>query len=295
MQTTLEYPVLLDEIDALEAILPKITLAMDRGARWLCSQMAPRGPIMAAEDLGICYKTVWALYEAGRSPEAVRLLDWIDANAKQAPGEYYFPGEHPFQRDSIRIYRPLTFGRIAEYLKHPAYANDAVRQRILAYQHPCGGVFANLDPKPAALEVLNTSFFGHWALAAGLHGPARRAGDFIADTVQMNQAHLCEDPPRFYFRRDPDSGRLLTDIPPGETINCRIDDRTIKQSSWVSGACVAILSDLYAAFGEERYLRLALRLADYDLNCSPAQLFWPSKCKVGWGAAQLYQIGRAHV
>jgi hypothetical protein len=56
---------------------------------------------------------------------------------------------------------------------------------------------------------------------------------------------------------------------------------------------MALLADVYSATGERKYLDAALELARYEGRCDPAQLFWPSKCKVCWGAAQLYRLTMA--
>jgi len=73
-------------------------------------------------------------------------------------------------------------------------------------------------------------------------------------------------------------------------MNTLIDTRTVKQPSWVTGTCMAFLADLYVVTTESRYLDAALKLAAFEDQCSHELLFWPSKCKVGWGAAQLYRV-----
>lgn len=285
----MNYGTILDEIETLESILPKIDDAIARGADWLISQMAPHGPIMGDRDLNLCHKVTWGLYEANRIPQVVRLLDWIDANAKQSPGEYYFPDEIPYQKDRQRLYRFLTFGKIAEMLKHPAYCNDEVRERIFQYQHPSGGAFANIDEgKAVRLEPLNTTFFGQWAIAAGLMERAEKAGDFIVELVALNEHHL--EAGKMFFVRDPQSGNLIMDFPGDERLNFYIDTETTKQPSWVTGTCIALLADLYAINDNQIYLDAALKLAEFEARCDYRQLFWPSKCKSGWGEAELYRV-----
>ena len=287
----LDYATLLDEIDALKRLICRMDQSLARAADWLVSQFGPRGPIMRERSVSYCHKVTWGLYEAGRIPEVVRLIEWLDKHAKRAPGEYYFPEEPPFEKDMQRVYRALAFGKVAETIRHPALANDATRARLLAYQHTSGGVANTIDKGfPAALEPLNTTFFGQWALAARLLEPAMKAGDWVAELVALNEKHLQADPPRMFYKRATATGRLVTKFAAGQRMNTLIDTVTVKQPSWVTGTSMALLADLYAATKKERYLKAALRLAEFEKACDPKLLFWPSKCKVAWGAAELYRL-----
>jgi hypothetical protein len=117
-----------------------------------------------------------------------------------------------------------------------------------------------------------------------------RAGDWVAELVSLNEKHLKGNPPRIYYKRERDSGRLVTRFAKGQRANTLVDAVTVKQPSWVSGTCMALLADLYMATKKPRYLGAALKLAEFERACSPELLFWPSKCKVAWGAAELYRI-----
>lgn len=287
----LGYADIIDEIDALESLIAQINDAINMGAHFEVSSLTPNGPILETENVSFCHKVSWGLYEAGRITEVVRILEWLDANAKQSPGEYYFPNEQWYEKDMQRVYRATTFGKVAEYLHHPAIANDAVRARIKEYQHESGGVANCIDEGfPEALEPLNTTFFGQWALAAGLLDEAKKAGDWVAEMVELNEPYLAQDVPTLYYTRKCDSGELVTDVPPDGRMNTLIDTQTVKQPSWVTGTSMALLADLYAVTENERYLSTALQLAEFEEKCDHGLLFWPSKCKVGWGAAQLYRI-----
>ena len=287
----MDYAAANDEIDILELMIDRIHRSMEMGAYFLTSNLAPKGPILAVRNVSFCHKVTWGLYEAGRIPEVVRILDWLDANAKQAPGEYYFPEEQWYEKDMQRVYRATAFGKVAEYVKHPAFANDEVRARIKQYQHASGGVANCIDDGfPEEFEPLNTTFFGQWALAAGLMDEAKKAGDWVAELVEQNEAYLAQEVPTFYYKRKRDTGELVTEVPPGERMNTLIDTKTVKQPSWVTGTCMALLADLYEAAQDEKYLKAALSLAEFEKKCDHRLLFWPSKCKVGWGAAELYRI-----
>lgn len=287
----MDYPAIIDEIDVLESLIAQIHDAIEMGAHFLVSSLAPHGPILGERNVSLCHKVTWGLYEAGRISEVVRILDWLDANAKQAPGEYYFPDEQWYEKDMQRVYRATAFGKVAEYLHHPAFANDEVRARIKQYQHESGGVGNCIDEgMPEELEPLNTTFLGQWALAAGLVDEAKKAGDWVADLVELNAPYLAQDEPRLYYKRKRDSGELVTAVPPGQRMNTLIDTKTVKQPSWVTGTCMALLADLYEVTENRRYLTAALELAEFEAKCDYQLLFWPSKCKVGWGASEVYRV-----
>jgi hypothetical protein len=117
---------------------------------------------------------------------------------------------------------------------------------------------------------------------------AERAADFIVELVALNEKNF-EDG-KMLFVRDSESGRLVTDFPENERLNFCIDTETIKQPSWVIGTCIALLADLYIVNRKDAYLDAALKLSEFDARCDHRQLFWPSKCKCGWGEAELYRV-----
>jgi len=266
--------------------------SISKAADWLMGRFAPHGPIMGKRDLSYCHKVTWGLYEAGRLDGARLLLDWIASNARVSVGRYYFPEEPAFNKDLQRLYRVLTFAQVAERLNHPAFANRETRREILAHQHSSGGVFANIDD-PRYMETIGplvTSFFAEWALAAGLNGPAKRSADFLTRMVEANLSHMDAQPGRFYYNYDPATDGLVTEPEPGQEINCFVDTAKPKQHFYQVGTAMAALSDVYAATGESRYLDAALKLARFEARLNPAGLRWPSYCKIGWGAAELYAV-----
>jgi hypothetical protein len=287
----MDLPALQEEQRALEVMIQRTSLAMTRGANWLTSQFGPNGPIMRDHDVSYCHKVTWGLFEDGRLAEVDRLLGWLDANARQGPGRYYFEEEPPFNKEMQLLYRFLTFAKVAEALRHPKYATDETREAALAYQHPSGGAFGTLD-RPDLMATLNplvTSFFTEWALPAGLIEPAKRSGDFLAMMVDLNREHMAAEPiGRFYYLWDVEAGKLVTEAAPGENLNCFVDTVGDKQHYYYMGCSMAALADLYLSGCGEKYLEAARVLADFTERCNPAGLRWPSYCKVGWGAAELY-------
>jgi hypothetical protein len=207
-------------------------------------------------------------------------------------GRYGFPEEPPFNNKMQLLYRFLTFGKVAERLRHPGFANNETREEILSYQHPSGGVYGNKD-EPELMQALNpliASFFTQWALAADLMEPAAKSADFLAMMVERNLPHMQRDPGRFYFNYDPEGDELIIEPLPGQEINCFVDTVRPKQHFYYIGTAMAALADVYAATGEMSYLGAALRLAEFEQQLNPEGLRWPSYCKIGWGAAELYAV-----
>ncbi len=283
---------LLEERNALRGIIPRMRTAMSRGSDWLVGEFAPTGPIMRERDLSYCHKSAWGLYEAGKLDAVGRLLDWISDNAEMGVARYGFPEEPPFNNEMQLLYRFLTFGKVAEKLGHPSFANPEARKEVLTYQHSSGGVWGNLD-KAEYMQVLNpmvTSFFIQWAMAANLMAPAIRSADFLAMLVERNAPHMGADPGHFYFNYDPASDDLVTEPDRDGEINCFVDTIKPKQQFYHIGTAMAALADTHSATGRPRYLHAAQRLAEFEQRLNPEGLRWPSYCKIGWGAAELYSI-----
>jgi len=280
-----------EEQRALEVMTQRTSLAMTRAANWLISQFGPNGPIMRDHDVSYCHKVTWGLFEDGRLAEVEQILDWLDANARRGLGRYYFEEEPPFNKEMQLLYRFLTFAKVAEAIRHPKYARDELREHILTYQHHTGGVFGNLD-RPELMRTLNplfTSFFTEWALPAGLTEAAKRSGDFLALMVDLNREHMLAEPVgRFCYLYDVATDDLVTEPAPGENVNCFVDTKGAKQHFYYLGTSMAALADLYLAGRGERYLDAAITLAEFVERLNPEALRWPSCCKVGWGAAELY-------
>jgi hypothetical protein len=120
--------------------------------------------------------------------------------------------------------------------------------------------------------------------------PAEKAGEFLIRMDELNAKAMSDDPGRYYFNFDPKTESLVTEPTPGENLNCFVDTVGAKQHFYFVGTSMALLADLYAATGKEKYLTAAEELARFEQRLNPAGLKWPSYCKVGWGAAELYAV-----
>jgi len=289
-------------------LLGAIEISLAQGARFLTGRIAPLGPILREPNLSYIHKASWGMYAAGVDHDVIAtLLDWVQENALQPNGDFYFPGERPEYRDFQRVYRPLTFGKVAAWIDHPVIRQPGVIDRILQYQHePSGGAFYYIgdDPNkpetPTTLGCLNTTFFGHLMIALDMRDRAISAGDWVRRWVDANRQPMADG--RLYAQMTPE-GELVTEVEPGEAIFKVVDTIHPKQEFWNVGTAMAYLADLYDVMrtrwddAEDRarpYLDAALALLEFEAAMPLDTYLWPSKCKVAWGAGELLRVLTQH-
>ncbi len=221
-------------ISDMEHLLNAIRVSMQHGGSFLVSRRAPNGPIMREPNLSYIYKATWGMYAAGVEHGIIaQLLDWARDNALQANGDFYLPDEGPEYKDMQRVYRPLTFGKVAVWIDHPLIKDELVLKRLLQYQHESGGVFNYIGDDPDHVEeqptigTLNTSFFGHLMIALDMKKEAVMVGNWLCRFVQANRKNMSQDG-LIYSNMTPD-GDLVTNITPGEKISGTVDNRGAKQ------------------------------------------------------------------
>ena len=292
------------QISEPQQLLNAIRICLQQGGEFLTSRIAPNGPILAEPSLTFVSKPSWGMYAAGVDHDTIaRLLDWAQQESLRDNGDFYIPGELPEYKDLQRVYRPLTFGKVAVWLDHPVIRQPRVLDRILQYQHkPTGGAFHFIgdDPEhveePSTIGTLNTTFFGQFMLALGMREQALSAGEWVRQWVDTNRDHMAEG--RVYGQMTLD-GRLVTEVGPGEKICKVVDVHEPKQEFWHVGTAMAYLVDLYEAMrtrwnaatdAAQPYLDAALTLLDFESRMLLDTYLWPSKCKVAWGAGELLRV-----
>lgn len=285
-------------------LLAAMRTSLVQGGQFLKTRLAPNGPILRERNLSYLHKSSWGMYASGVDRATIaRLLDWAEKEALQSNGDFYFPEEQPEYKDLQRVYRPLTFGKVAVWIDHPLIRRPRVLDRILQYQHqPSGGVFHYIGDDPAEIEAqasigtLNTTFFGQLMVELDMREEALAAGDWVKGWVEANRPHIAAG--RIYTQMTP-AGDLVTEVAPGEAIFKVVDLEHPKQEFWQSGTATAYLAKLYDVTrsrwddGEDRarpYLEAALELLDFDAAMPLDTYLWPSKCKVAWGAGELLRV-----
>ncbi len=289
-------------------LLGALRIALAEGGEFLVGRIAPNGPILREPNVSYVHKTVWGMYAAGVEHGVIaRLLDWVYREALRPNGDFYFPDERPEYKDLQRVYRPLTFLKVAAWIGHPLARDPRVIDRVLQYQHgPSGGAFhfigddAAAPEFPATLGTLNTTFFGQAMLALDLREQAVAAGEWVRRWVEANRRPMQEG--RLYAAMTPD-GQLVTDVGPGEEMTRLVDLHRPKQEFWQVGTSMAHLATLYDTMrrrwgcAEEQarpMLDAALALLDFERRMPLDTYLWPSKCKVGWGAGELLRVMVEH-
>jgi hypothetical protein len=297
-------------IAAPDLLLPAMRLSLLQGGAWLAGRIAPDGPIAGERCLSYAHKAVWGMYAGGVDHAAIaRVLDWVEHEALRPNGDFYFDEEPPEYKDTQRVYRTLTFGKVAVWIGHPVMdpvgsrgRRQQVLDRIMQYQHASGGVFNYIgddprrpEPRPT-LGTLNTTFFGQLMLALDWREPALAAGRWVLGWVTANRPHMAEG--LLYTNLTLD-GALVTDIGPGERYGKVVDLVAPRQEFWQVGTAMAYLVDLYEAmvtrwdFAEREarpYLDAALALLNFETRMPLETYLWGSKCKVGWGAGEMLRV-----
>lgn len=280
-----------------------IKTSLIQGSNWLTSRMAPNGPICSIESVEYCHKSIWGMYETGGDRKILNtILNWLEKKALRKNYDFYFEDEPASYKYLQRVYRPLSFLKVAVWINHRLSKNEEVINRILQYQHRSGGVFNYIgdDPnnieEPETLGALDTSFFGHLMVALDERERAMKAGDWLVTFVNKNSQSMKEEGV-LYCSMDMD-GDLITDIDsdnPNATVN--LVDRA--QPTWQTGTIMAYLSVLYDTMREkwnysdsdaEKYLMATYPVIEFEDRMPYYTYFWPSKCKVAWGAGELLRV-----
>lgn len=293
-----------DRIKELEHLLTAVKKYILNGGGFLENRIHPNGPIMYERNLDYVHKACWGMYAAGADRSTIsRIMDWVEDNALQPSGDLYFPEEPPEYGVMQRVYRPLTLLKVAAWIGHKIIGNGIIIDRILQYQHKSGGVFNYIGDDPEHVEEqdwigsLDTSFFGHLMIALDKKEEAIKAGEWINRLVHENVKYM-KDEDLIYTQMRPEGG-LITEVKPGEKLSKTLNNRDPKQQFWHVGTCMAYLCVLYEAMKErwgyteadsKHLLEAALTLLRFEETMPVYTYFWPSKCKVGWGAGELLRI-----
>ncbi len=279
-----------------------LRVAREQATSWLTGRLAPAGPVTAVRNVSIAYKTVWAYESQGRVEEATRVLDWLHANALRDSGDLYFDEETEFERIGLRGYRMYVIAGSAGRLGHPLASDERLVARMRQYQDPATGagcLFVGDDPSSPEYGdqcyAGYAGFIGEYALAIGDRTMAKDAAGWLLSVIEQNASAMTEG--RFYYTTDR-TGKLITELTPEGAWAGAVDHATASQFGWVVGACMAFLIDYYDAIVDEagradeasRVLDAALRLVAFEDGAPLESYFYPSKCKIAWGAGRLLTV-----
>jgi hypothetical protein len=288
------------EITQLEESL---AVTVERGTAWLLDRIEPNGPVASEPSVSLVYKTLWALTTVpGNEGPATKLLDWLEQHAVRDTGDIFFPEEPAAERDETRGYRQATILRCAATLGHSLSQVKPVTERMRQYQSSASGgafVYVGEDPQspdfPDDCNVGDTAFLGEYGLADDDQEVALGAGEWLLSVIQQNTDAMKAG--RFYWHTD-GAGTILTDVHPDDEITHIVRRDRANQMGWVIGCGIAFLADLYDALRERwdreddaaKYLDAAFALLAFEDEMPYESYFYPSKCKVAWGAGVLSSV-----
>jgi hypothetical protein len=280
-----------------------LALTVERGTAWLIDRIEPSGPVASEPSVSLVYKTLWALTTVpGHQESATQLLDWLQAHAVRDTGDIFFPEEPAAERDDTRGYRQATILRCAATLEHPLSQDAAVSRRMRNYQSAVSGgafVYIGEDAKspdyPDDCNVGDTAFLGEYGLADDDQEVALGAGRWLLSVIQQNAEPMKKG--RFYWHTD-GAGTIITAVRPEDEITHIVRRDRANQMGWVIGCGIAFLADLYdtlrgswsQADEATPYLDAALALLAFEDEMPYESYFYPSKCKVAWGAGVLSKV-----
>ncbi|MBC7287569.1 MAG: hypothetical protein H5T86_05890, partial [Armatimonadetes bacterium] len=185
----------------------------------------------------------------------------------------YSPGRMQVYKDAWACIGAHRLGRFD--LSYP------VMSFIESFQAPCGGFPCEGRGDPW-VRSLTTAWAGHAALYLGREETARRAGDCLLRMIEQQP-----EPEKFYFMMSLD-GRLAT---PQWTSHCPCIDATKPaQHYWEAGIAIILLSRLYQATAEDKYLAGATELFQFKLRCQPDAFAHGNAGKDGLGAAIYFTV-----
>ncbi len=253
-----------------------------RGCAWLLEQLQPDGSFRGGEDLRAYYKTPAALLVHGKTREAHRVLDYVEANYLRSGGDLDGTGM-PW----LPIYRTYPHAWIC-CAAMMAGRFDLARQLahfIGHYHNPAsGGFFA--DEARSTEEIMTTSMAGLACLWAGKMDLAIAAGGWL-ETLWKAQPDISKG--LYTSWRN----GLVTEYPEADASGCLVDPTKPRQWYFQYGISAALLTSLAGATGEAHWLALARQFLHASAHCGPDRYRTPQSGKVGWGAAWAYRHSRA--
>jgi hypothetical protein len=264
----------------------QIMAARRKGLEWLLAHLNPDGSIGPYEKGIACYyRAPWTFAVTGRGREASRLLEWIRINMFSPEGD--FAGAYTREDyDSFYVYPNANIIYGAQMLRQFDISYRGM-EFLLGFQDgESGGFFTRREEiGPSGREdVWYSSQAGLTCLLTGRLREARKTGVFLRKVYDMQP----DIENRLYNVYSPEIG-LVTEFAEDEAKAHVVEASEPMQYFFQPGIAAAFLSRLYMATDEMGYLDLARKYMAFAAGCQ--HLFSaPQVCKVGWGAALLYQI-----
>lgn len=263
-----------------------------RGVAWLLAHIRDDGMPAGAEERNGYYRLPWTLAAVGHREVGAAVLSWMERNALTADGDLRegVPRDKFVERSATYPMSIIAQGAWALERYDTALAVMNV-QRL--FQDPqSGGAFWERPERRETRRqfIYPTAQMGLSALATGQNDMADAAFTWF---VRMYSAQ--PEIPRRLFNAWSD-GALLTDVRPSEEFTCITDMRKPRQLFYNPGITAAFAARYYQARRDPLALdlcRLALSLSEHGTAEQYNYRESMQICKLGWGAANSYDIERS--
>jgi hypothetical protein len=273
-------------------MVTRLEESRQRGADWIVSRIDDDGKPVGAEHTNLYYRVPWALQVAGRSPEAARVLTWIEDNALTPEGDVRegaprrnFNAPLGWTADAASY--PIAIIAYGAWLLERYDTANAMMDTLVAFQdQETGGGFAE---RPEAeyrttgrQELLNTSQIGLTALLTGRREMADLAFRWL-ENLWDNQTAL---PNRLQLSTD-SRGNVLTEAPEGQEFGHFLDVDKPRQAFFMPGLGAAFAGRYAMATGNRKAIEIGRGLLDVSERAHESQYDHTDTVHVGkfaWGA-----------
>ena len=274
---------------SLAAKLEQYRQTQRKGVDYILQHANPDGSIGPTEKGFFYYRTPWALATGGANESALRLCAWIREHQFGENGD--FVGVSPRPLDDHYLYTNALFVVGAQMLQQFDLARRGM-DYMLTLWDPLSGGFYNYVADGNGTEHSDKEdipFNCGVGLACLMTGELD-AAERVAMWLQRMWSLQADLPDRLFFVYSAEHQALITDFPAEEAKVHVLEAQQPRQRFTVGGIGAAFLARLYQARPRPQYLALAREYQAFSHNQTAQQFDVAQVCKVGWGAALLYQI-----
>jgi hypothetical protein len=265
--------------------------AQRKGVDYILKHVNSDGSVGPADKAFFYYRTPWALATAGEIEAATRLCDWIRRHQFGENGDFVGVSPRPVVEHYMYMNGLLVIG--AHMLQQFDLSQRGMRY-IRSLQDPLSGGFYNYGGPAGHSDKEDIPYNCGVGLACLMAGEVE-AAERVAIWLQRMWSLQPELPDRLYFVYSAEKQELVTDFPPDQAKQYVLEAQKPRQRFTVGGIGAAFLSRLYMARPRPEYLGLAQEYQAFAMNQTERQFEVAQVCKVGWGAALLYQITKEEI
>jgi hypothetical protein len=270
----------------------QLRTVQSRGVAWLLAHVADDGMPAGAHERNGYYRLPWTLAAAGHRDVGAAVLSWMERNALTDEGDLRegVPRDKFVERSATYPISIIAQGAwVLERYDTALAAMNIQRQ----FQDPqSGGAYWERPERRVTRRqfIYPTAQLGLAALATGQRDMADAA---FAWFVRMYAAQ--PELPRRLFNAWADSA-LVTNVDQAEEFTCITDMREPRQLFYNPGITAAFTARYYLATRNPQALelcRLALALSEHGTSDQYNYRESMQVCKLGWGAANAYDVDRS--